>query len=121
MKLYLTKDSKRTLKKNYKFTNKDFFFIDVEKIALAYKVANYKSDLYANYVLSQEIIRQIKHCYNSKRHKNLIYIVKSISTDSIENVVLFFNDLNVYFTDFILIDYNLSVDAELYGKFTTMI
>lgn len=121
MKLYLTIDSKDVLKKYYsKKIEREYNIIDTTELKTLYKI-NEKDDIYKNYILSQEIEKQLKNSYTSKRFRSLIYIIENIDNDFIENLIDFLKQEKIYFTEICLIDYNNQIDPNLYDNFNNIL
>jgi len=121
MKIFISKDSKKIIKKNYKIINKEVAIIDVENIAKIFYVDNYTTDVYSKFILNYEITKMFKYSYLSKRCKNVLYIVKDINLDLLSNLKIFLDANNIYFTEFILIDFSMSIDSKLYSEFDNII
>jgi len=121
MKIFISKDPKKVIKKNYKIINKEVLIIDVDNLAQSFNIKDYKNNVFAKYVLTQEIEKRFKYSYLSKRFKDVLYITKDINKKTINDLKYFLDYNNIYFTEFILIDYTMTVDPKLYSEFHNII
>jgi len=121
MKIFISKEPKKVIKKNYKIINKEVSIIDVDNLAQSFSVDDYENNIFAKYVLTQEIEKRFKYSYLSKRFKDILYITKDIDEKTINNLRRFLDFNNIYFTEFILIDYTMTVNPELYSEFQNVI
>jgi hypothetical protein len=120
MKIYISEDAKKTIRKNYNKTinYKELAIIDVVNLM---KVIKFENTLYSTYVLNEEIKKQLLNFYSSKRFKHILYLVKKIDDDFLKIFKDFLKDNNIYFTDYIMIDYSGKVNTDLYQDFDYVI
>ena len=86
MKIFISSDDKKNIKKNYKtYLDKNLAIIDVPVMAKLIKYSEYDGDICVDYVLSQEIEIKIRNIYESKRFDKILYIIDSISIGFVSN------------------------------------
>ncbi len=121
MKLFLTTDSRDIIRKYYnKFIEKNYTIIDTIELKELFNIdfMDKNIDIYKKYILMQELEKQIKSVYYSKRFRSMIYIVDEIDPNFLEVFLKYLEDNQIYFTEMCLIDYSMRIDRELYDNFT---
>ena len=120
MKVYLTETDKKTILKNYRnvLSGKRVKIIDVEAIK---NEIDYKESNVYDILLSKELNLRLSNTYKPRKAQILIYIVQKLSDSIIADVKTALKQNNMFFTEFVLIDFANSVDVELYKKFDTII
>ena len=122
MEFYISLNNRKTIRKNYpKLIKNKIAFLEISVFAKQKGYENYKEDIYQEYLLYREIKKKLNNFYRSKRFKKIIYIIESIDQDFIYDIKKFFEEENIYFTNYILIDYDDSIDHNLYNYFDTVI
>ena len=122
MKIFISSDDKKNIKKNYKtYLDKNLAIIDVPVMAKLIKYSEYDGDICVDYVLSQEIEIKIRNIYESKRFDTILYIIDSISIGFVSNFKKYVESKGILFTEYILIDYSQTVDNKIYKYFDNVI
>lgn len=121
MKIFISQENRRTILKNYKAINRRVSVIDVKNLFELFQIDINKIDIYSRHLINQEIKKQFNNAYRSRRYSNVLYIVDNISHDSICGLKKFLDENNIYFTEFILIDYSMTIDVSLYADFDNVI
>jgi len=122
MKIFISCDDKKNIKKNYKtYLDKNLAIIDVPVMAKLIKYSDYGGDICVDYVLSQEIEIKIRNIYESKRFDKLLYIIDNISIGFVSNFKKYVESKGILFTEYILIDYNQTIDNKIYKYFDNVI
>lgn len=116
MKIYISEDSRKIIRKNYnKLINyKELGIIDVVSMM---KNMKYQDNIYSTFILNEEIKRKFINFYESKRFKNILYLIKKIDDDFLKNLKEFLKTNNIFFTDYIVIDFTGKIDSNLYRDF----
>lgn len=128
MKIYITVENKRIIKKNYpSIITKNIAIIDIPSIL---KNINYDvsvGGISGSFVLSQEIENRLKSIYNNKKYLDLVYILSEqlkpngLDQGFVSNFKQHIETLGIFFTEYILIDYSSKIDPKIYKSFTTVI
>lgn len=122
MKIFITSDDKKNIKKNYKaYLDKNLAIIDVPVMAKLIKYSEYNGDICVDYVLSQEIEIKIRNIYESKRFDKLLYIIDNIGIGFVSNFKKYVESKGILFTEYILIDYSQTIDNKIYKYFDNVI
>ncbi len=122
MKIFISSDGKKNIKKNYKqYLEKKLAIIDVPLMAKLIRYNEYNGDICADYVLSMEIENKIRNIYESKRFDKLLYIIEDINAGFVSNFKKYLENNGILFTEYILIDYNQSIDPKIYKYFNNVI
>ncbi len=124
MKLYITIEQKKVIKKNYQYLfDGDTAILDIPSIL---KEINYDSSIggiSGSFVLGKEIEKRLLSVYKNKRYNNLIYILSSklkpdgIDTGFITNFKTYTQSIGVFFIEYNLIDYSQKLDESVYKYF----
>ena len=119
MKIYISCDSKKLIKKNYKkLFDKNMAIIDVPMIASLIKHSDYNGDICADYVLTQEIETKLKNIYESKRFNKILYLIDNTITDGFVSVFRkYVEERGIFFTEYTLIDFSQQINSKIYKYF----
>lgn len=123
MKIYISCDSKKLIKKNYKdIIDKNTAIVDVPMIAELIRYEDYNGDICADFVLTQEIEKKLKNVYESKRFNKILYLVDNLLNPGfVSNFRLYVERHDIYFTEYTLIDYTQRLDPKVYKHFNNVI
>jgi hypothetical protein len=123
MKIYLTQDDKKTIRKNYpRLINEEMFVIDtLEIVRNLYNKDEIKLDKLNLYLINQVINHNLHSAYNSKRYRNVLYIVDYIDRQFIYSFKKYLKEQHIFVTDFILVDYEQILDSKIYKFFDNVI
>ena len=127
MKIYVSQDDKKTIRKNYHgLITDEMFIIDTPVILeeMYPKDENGNSpilDKLDSYMINQLIEKRINSAYNSKRFTNILYLIDKIDRRFIYSFRKYLKENNIYITDFILIDYAQILDEKIYKFFDNVL
>ena len=100
MKIFISSDGKKNIKKNYKqYLEKKLAIIDVPLMAKLIRYNEYNGDICADYVLSMEIENKIRNIYESKRFDKLLYIIEDINAGFVSNFKKYLENNGILFTE----------------------
>lgn len=122
MKIYITTDNKKEIKRFYKgLINKHFAVIDISLIADEMEYDMITDDMCANFVLSKEVEKRIINFYNSKRFHSLLYVIERLDQGFVSNFKKYLESKNVYFTEYFLLDPDQKIDPKIYKHFNNVL
>jgi len=121
MKVFLSQDSRESIKKNYKILTDSLAVLDVPAIAEAAAFDKYKEDPFEGYILMQEIMKKFRSIHNSKRFNSLLYIVDVLDREVIFQLQTYFRENDIFIEKFILVDYEQVLDGKIYKFFSDVI
>ena len=121
MKVFLSQDSRESIKKNYKILTDSLAVLDVPAIAEAAAFDKYKEDPFEGYILMQEIMKKFRSIHNSKRFNSLLYIVDVLDREVIFQLQTYFRENDIFIEKFILVDYEQVFDGKIYKFFSDVI
>ena len=118
MKVYLTQDTKKTIRNRfYKFIDDDMMVIDVDSIAESMDLKEYKNNEYEYWMIFKCVEKKIFNAYYSKRYNSILYITPNIDREVIYEFRTFLKDNGIFVTDFILIDIGQTLNQKIYKFF----
>ncbi len=123
MKIYLSQESRKIIRKNYpRLINEEMYIIDTPIIISEFHPEEgYKLDRLDSYMINQIIERRLNAAYQSKRYKNVLYLVDKINRRFLYGFRKYLKESNIFFTDFILLDYSQNLDEKLYKFFDNIL
>lgn len=126
MFLYLTQDHKQKIKENYSHLYYDSFLIDAKEkeantLIFSKKYVNWKSNFLAFYELKKELIEAYQTEILNRKKVNVIYIVKNININLINELRNFCTNESIILDSMNLIDYSDSIEHENYQYFDAIL
>lgn len=118
MKLYISQEPKRSLKKCFR-SFQGYGIIDVSQIKeeLGYRTSDMKDTIYSTFVINRAIERKILSCYKSKRFSDALMIVESISEGFVPGLKEYLERLNIFFTEYVLLECSDTTEESMHSQF----
>lgn len=103
MKLFLSAESKRSLRKCFR-SFKGFAIIDVPGIRQSLGFQGCVDNIYATHIINMELGKLFQSYYKSKRFTAILYLVDELSEELIIDIKEFLNTEHIHITEFNLME-----------------
>ena len=121
MKMYVSQDIRKVVKKGYPniITDK-VFVIDTPAIMDELNQEQGNLDKLDKYLFTKAIDKKLQMVYHSKRYRDVLYLVDKLDEKFIFSIQNYLKDNDIYITDFILLDYTVSLNHKIYQCFSNV-
>ena len=122
MKFYITNENQEIVKRHYlKKIEREYEIINLKFEIASLACFNFQENKYERYILNQKIKKKIEKCNKNKKINSVIYIIEKLDYDFINNLKEYFELNEIFFNEFILIDYSSKIHRNLYQYFDNVV